>query len=268
MMVQCSRRHSILFAISLTSAVITIIGCYIEGGIPISLTPNTLLNNCLRQCQCDNNRYISANTTLPPHKGLVPLNSLKSKKPVLGQVTKVKGLTYLDNLSLSRFYKCLPSTKTKLLKNKTQEISCHKQMTFLKRSSPIVALASFQGSGNTWVRHLLEQATGLYTGSVYCDETLKAVFPGEYIVSSNVLIVKTHHPDTANLPPEMAQTLKQTSFDKAIVIVRNPFDALISEWNRRWNINSKYESHLGIAKESAFIGKQDDMQCRYLPHLN
>jgi len=35
-----------------------------------------------------------------------------------------------------------------------------------------VALSSFPGAGNTWVRHLIELATGYYTGSYYFDGTL------------------------------------------------------------------------------------------------
>ena len=31
------------------------------------------------------------------------------------------------------------------------------------------ALASFPGSGNTWVRFLIESATGIFTGSRYKD---------------------------------------------------------------------------------------------------
>ena len=33
-------------------------------------------------------------------------------------------------------------------------------------------LISFPGSGNTWTRHLIEQASGIYTGSVYGDKRL------------------------------------------------------------------------------------------------
>ena len=36
----------------------------------------------------------------------------------------------------------------------------------------LVMLASFPGSGNTWVRLLLEDASGFYTGSVYTDGSL------------------------------------------------------------------------------------------------
>ena len=34
-------------------------------------------------------------------------------------------------------------------------------------SLPLIALASFPRSGNTWTRQLIERATGLYTGSYY-----------------------------------------------------------------------------------------------------
>ena len=46
------------------------------------------------------------------------------------------------------------------------------------------ALASFPGSGNTWLRYLLQQVTGIFTGSVYDDLYLKNNgFPGRYIIS-------------------------------------------------------------------------------------
>jgi len=33
-------------------------------------------------------------------------------------------------------------------------------LRFLEKPGPVVALASFPGSGNTWVRYLLQQVTG------------------------------------------------------------------------------------------------------------
>ena len=43
----------------------------------------------------------------------------------------------------------------------------------------VVALASFPGSGNTWLRYLLQQATGIITGSIYKDHALlRNGFPG------------------------------------------------------------------------------------------
>ena len=37
-----------------------------------------------------------------------------------------------------------------------------------------VGLISFPGSGNTWIRFLIESATGIYTGSAYNDSALQA----------------------------------------------------------------------------------------------
>ena len=43
-------------------------------------------------------------------------------------------------------------------------------------------LASFPGSGNTWVRLLLEDASGFYTGSVYADGSLGKI---EFVVKKH-----------------------------------------------------------------------------------
>ncbi len=40
-------------------------------------------------------------------------------------------------------------------------------------------LYSFPGSGNTWLRLLIEYGTGIYSGSVYTDEELKSILPGK-----------------------------------------------------------------------------------------
>ena len=37
---------------------------------------------------------------------------------------------------------------------------------------PITSLSSYPGSGNTWVRYLIEEYTGYYTGSIYTDKNL------------------------------------------------------------------------------------------------
>ena len=59
-----------------------------------------------------------------------------------------------------------------------------------------VALASYPGSGNTWVRGLLQDVSGLCTGGIYCDPSLKKRgFPGERIANGTVLVVKSHQTD-------------------------------------------------------------------------
>lgn len=162
-----------------------------------------------------------------------------------------QGLRYLDHLSLSRYYSCKPSS-VPLLPNHTVEKQC-KNVTFVNHQSSLVALVSFHGSGNTWVRHLVEQATGIFTGSIYCDPGLKSVFPGESIVSGNVIVIKTHRSDSVELPDDVKLFTQKTSYDKAIVIVRNPYDALVSEANRRWNSKHSINNHLGVADKTTFI---------------
>ena len=41
------------------------------------------------------------------------------------------------------------------------------------QSSSVTALISFPGSGSTWIRRIIEEATGVYTGAIYCDNSLK-----------------------------------------------------------------------------------------------
>ena len=50
---------------------------------------------------------------------------------------------------------------------------------FAKPSSlPIYPLASYPGSGNTWVRYLIEGLTGVFTGDIYQDKRLNHLFLG------------------------------------------------------------------------------------------
>ena len=99
-----------------------------------------------------------------------------------------------------------------------------KKMSF-KNSGPTVALGSFPGSGNSWVRQLLESATGVYTGALYCDGSyIEAGMIGEGVTTKNVIAIKTHD------WPYAAKHL--INHDKAIYIVRSPFGSILSEHNR------------------------------------
>ena len=46
---------------------------------------------------------------------------------------------------------------------------------------PPTALASFPGSGNTWLRFLIESATGVFTGSRYKDLQIQMYGKSKYI---------------------------------------------------------------------------------------
>ena len=99
-----------------------------------------------------------------------------------------------------------------------------KKMSF-KSSGPIVALGSFPGSGNSWVRQLLESATGIYTGALYCDVSyIQAGMIGEGVATKNVIAIKTH-----DWPYAARQLINH---DKAIYIVRSPFGSILSEHSR------------------------------------
>lgn len=176
---------------------------------------------------------------------VVPMSVLQKNVPL----DSFRGLRYLDQTSLSRFYQCKPKNYYNV------SIKWCSERTFQVRNSPLVALVSFHGSGNTWLRYLIEQASGVFSGSLYCDTTLKSEFPGEFVVSGNVVVIKSHHADTRALPKDVQLSTGRKGYDKAIILVRNPFDALISEANRRWNSKHFVNSHVGLAGETSFISK-------------
>ncbi|KAK7088832.1 WSCD family member CG9164-like [Littorina saxatilis] len=125
-------------------------------------------------------------------------------------------------------------------KQKTNSLGstpCKRNLSFSSVPLPLTALASVQGSGNTWVRHLLHQLTGIYTGSVYSDrQTVSRGFLGEGVRDGTVVAIKTHRVE------------KEHPYDRAILIIRNPYDAIFAEFNRQGS-----RSHVGVAPFRAYI---------------
>ena len=141
---------------------------------------------------------------------------------------KVSGINFLPQRAKRRFLRCDPEV---IIGNPAHTVNTCTEIGF-RSSGERVALASFPGSGSTWSRTLLEQATGIYTGSVYCDASLKSAgFLGEHIATGNVIAIKTH--------------LLKRQFDSTIFIVRNIADAIQAEINRRASHN-----HTGLADEN------------------
>ena len=132
---------------------------------------------------------------------------------------------YLSRDDKERYYSCQASTKSRTT---PKDGMCH----FIDGSHrPPVALVSFPGSGNTWVRGILEAATGICTGAMYCDASLCSQgFIGENLQSGSVLVVKTHGSAATWLE---SQSKRKGYFGSAIFIVRNPLNALVAEWNRK-----------------------------------
>ncbi|GAB0093944.1 WSCD [Sergentomyia squamirostris] len=107
----------------------------------------------------------------------------------------------------------------------------------LRKRHEVVALASFPGSGNTWLRYLLQQATGILTGSVYKDYGLmKSGFPAENVKNASVLVVKTHERGSK----------VWGHYDRAILLVRDPTRAILAEFNRQSG------GHVGFASPDRY----------------
>ncbi|XP_053313157.1 WSC domain-containing protein 1 [Spea bombifrons] len=124
-----------------------------------------------------------------------------------------------------------------------QDTRCTGRAFLPTKSRVFVALSSFPGAGNTWVRHLIEHATGYYTGSYYFDGTLyNKGFKGEkdHWRSGRTICVKSHESGKREI--EM--------YDSAILLIRNPYKALMAEFNR------KCAGHLGYATERHWKSKE------------
>nr|XP_054762155.1 WSC domain-containing protein 1-like [Lytechinus pictus] len=92
-----------------------------------------------------------------------------------------------------------------------------------------VALVSYPQSGNAWTRHLIEKATGIYTGTTYSSEKNNAKtskhFPGNKVDyrSGRLICVKTHRYEPRHI----------REFEAAILLLRHPFQSILSEAYRQ-----------------------------------
>ena len=124
---------------------------------------------------------------------------------------------------------------------------CHNNKLWPNSTRPRVALASFPGSGNTWLRYLLQQSTGILTGSVFADPSLQEIGFGEGIANQSVLVIKTHNVGITRHTDH--------PFDRAVLLVRDPFDAILAEFNRLQVIDERGRmSHTGHATLDKFHG--------------
>ncbi|XP_074494093.1 sialate:O-sulfotransferase 2 [Sebastes fasciatus] len=124
-----------------------------------------------------------------------------------------------------------------------QDNRCMDRHFLPNRAKQLVALASFPGAGNTWARHLIELATGYYTGSYYFDGSLyNKGFKGErdHWRSGRTICIKTHESGKKEIE----------SFDSSVLMIRNPYKALMAEFNR------KYGGHIGFASQAHWKGKE------------
>jgi hypothetical protein len=151
----------------------------------------------------------------------------------------------------------IPGLRPPLRRSKIQWCT---ELKYVNPPRTPVALVSFPGSGNTWLRYLLQQATGFYTGSVYKDYgLLKNGFPAENVANGSVLVVKTH---------EWGQNARKI-FSKAILLVRAPGPAIQAEFNRQSG------GHIGFASPDRYKrtkgkceSREQNRQMQKLPKCN
>lgn len=106
-------------------------------------------------------------------------------------------------------------------------------------------MASYPRSGNHWIRYLVEEASHIATGAVYCDKEpqhMSKIFPWggyccdhgyegncRYPNKDDLVLIKTHFP---------AQEKNVTKFDQlpyevTIRFIRHPIDSFYSRYVRR-----------------------------------
>ena len=186
-------------------------------------------------------------------KPSVSLKNITISYPVACNETNC--LEFLSKSDTMHLKRCGQMTSEKQSGVKIEQSTC----TFLpyKDRTP-VALSSPPGSGNTWLRGLLERATGVCTGYGLCDTEMRARgFLGEQIVSGKVLVVKTH----SIIPQWVGERVRvswEGSYGSAVLLIRNPVQAVIAEWNRIMTLEMKKNgtqtngSHINVVSEAIF----------------
>ncbi|XP_063602923.1 sialate:O-sulfotransferase 1-like [Penaeus indicus] len=125
-----------------------------------------------------------------------------------------------------------------LWKDDNTSLSCRDYKTRdnsrFAKGLPRTYLVSFPGSGNTWIRYLLEAASGIFTGSVYTDTEIKNagyLGEGDRANSGRTLVQKTHGAALTKASNDLASRYNFIKADVPVVlIIRDPARALLSYW--------------------------------------
>lgn len=170
------------------------------------------------------------------------INSLTAEPPSVNKRQAVSGSAatncsdslcsqYLSRSDRSYFSRCQSMARLDPFSDKKNA-----QCRFMDgRGRDPVALVSVPGAGNTWVRSLIEKASGICTGAIYCDLAIRKGFVGEYVHSGSVIVVKTHTSDyqwKGDLNQIEKRNHEDALYGSAILLIRSPFDTFVSERNR------------------------------------
>lgn len=118
-----------------------------------------------------------------------------------------------------------------------------------------IAIVSYPRSGNTLMRGLLEQVTGIHTGCdthpdrVLSRELQKFGMQGEGVVDDSVWFIKSHFPERLGW--------KSYKIKKAIVVIRNPWDAIDSYFNM--TLTNSHTKSIHESEYERFADRWDGM---------
>jgi len=136
---------------------------------------------------------------------------------------------------LSHFYNCATSNHALVYVTWAEDKRCSKMQFFNADPKNRVVLTSVPGSGNTWLRYLVEKASGYFTGSIYRDTPVfRKGFLGE--MTRGGILIKHHLYE---------DELKR--FNAIVFIIRDPYQSMISEFQRQ-----KTKSHTGVVEKDRF----------------
>eukprot|EP00045_Choanoeca_perplexa_P009298 m.88909 g.88909 ORF g.88909 m.88909 type:complete len:374 (+) comp14842_c0_seq2:117-1238(+) len=96
----------------------------------------------------------------------------------------------------------------------------------VRRHPNPVLLLSTPGAGNTFVRLLIERATGFYTGAVYDDVQLRHNFPGEGHMTHTIAIKRHPIPFASDRNPHPDYV------NATLMVFRSPYNAALAEFTR------------------------------------
>ena len=87
-----------------------------------------------------------------------------------------------------------------------------------------------RSTGNTWLRYLVQGASGVFTGSIYTwPELVAGGFQGEArdFRDGSTILQKTHCPFICHINSAYNDMFR----GRAVLIIRNPYKAIRSYWN-------------------------------------
>lgn len=140
-----------------------------------------------------------------------------------------------ENLTLeefARFGACCKTTNVMFKREiayRKYLSSCSRQLRcrFLSRKvNCTVALTSYPRSGNSRLRQIIEDKTGIYTGSdnipsrKLSSDLIRCGFIGEGVADDSVCVIKSHFPERLGY--------LQIRASKVVLLVRNPYDSILS----------------------------------------